>query len=73
MKDITENYNLICLYCGENYKSRWEDREQYAYCDCKDQKEKDNILEQIEDLEISIPKYKFERIKKEYLKKKGIN
>lgn len=50
----------ICLYCGEQKKTKYEEYEAYFECDCPDAKKERQIKSQIEDLKRQIPKEKFE-------------
>lgn len=53
------HYGRICLYCGKEIESRWDDCDQYYECDCPDAKKKRSIEKQIRDLEYKIPDEKF--------------
>jgi len=49
----------ICLFCGEQMESNWEDREQYWECDCEDAKRDRELDQKIERLNSHRPKHKF--------------
>jgi len=60
MKQILNFWDKICVFCGQQEKSKYDDREQYYECDCDDAVKTRKIISQIEELKQSfpIPKYK---------------
>jgi hypothetical protein len=50
----------ICLYCGQQKKSKYEEYEQYFECDCSDAKKEREVKAQIEKLKQQLPREKFE-------------
>lgn len=48
--------NRICLYCGEEMQSKWEEYDNYYECDCEDAKKEREIQSQIEKLKYQLPK-----------------
>ena len=64
MKKIINDWNQICLYCGEEKQKKIEDYEIYYECDCPDSIEFRRIRDEIDKLEAKLPRNRFE-IKKE--------
>jgi len=60
----------ICLFCGQQKKSKYEEYEQYFECDCPDAKKERQIRAQIDELKRQIPREKFEVREEQVLYKK---
>jgi len=69
MKDKILGYgeSHICLYCGNEIKGRYDDREEYFECTCEDTIKKQSIENLIHNLKNQIPKYNFEITKRTVL------
>jgi len=49
----------ICLYCGEEMKSHWDEYDKYYECDCQDAKLERELNDKIENLKRQLPKEKY--------------
>jgi len=70
MKDKILGYgtdSIVCLYCGNKIEVQYEEYESYYECNCADALKRREIEDKISALKRSIPKYKFQIIKKEVL------
>ena len=54
-----EEWHSICLYCGKQKKSKYEEYEQYYECDCSNAVSRRRIEEKIDKLKQSIPDSKY--------------
>ena len=59
----------ICLYCGKQMKTKYEEYTAYFECDCPDAKKERQIKEQIDELKRQLPREKFEIIEQKVLYK----
>ena len=57
MLDITEQ---VCLFCGRNKESKWDEHSNYYKCDCEDARKEREIEAKIRDLKSQLPKNRFE-------------
>jgi len=64
---ILSEWNDLCLFCGKEKDRKCEDYHFYHECDCKDAVEHRRIMEEIERLKRTLPKEKFQIIKKPVL------
>ncbi len=60
----------ICLFCGQQKQTKYEEYQVYFECDCPDAKKEREIQDQIEKLKSQLPREKFEIREEQVLYKK---
>lgn len=56
---ILDGGEHICLFCGKEKEKEWDEYDYYYECYCDDAKKYKSIKEEIDKLELSLPKPKF--------------
>jgi len=69
MKPKILDTHRICLYCGKEIKSRFEEYQEYFECNCPDALKKKEIEEKIRKLKMTVPPYNYIMVQKNVLYK----